>query len=105
MSSSEATTAWMGYTCPRCSSLCRWDYSCHTYPRGNVFFTCLSGCDSATRWFCIDDGCSWEYEHGLNPRNPRATKNESNRPEWLPDDDYESYRVWELYVRNDDLDD
>lgn len=43
------------------------------------------GCGSAMHYYCarVDD-CGWSYDHGLNPGNPHAAVNETNRPDWLP---------------------
>lgn len=68
--------------CPGCGgSKLYWDYSCHTYPGfGNGWMSCMN-CGSAIRIGCQE--CTWGYEWGLNPSNPRAEKNELNRPDWL----------------------
>ncbi len=57
-------------------------------------------CDSAKEYACqcwLEDEpdvpepiksceCMWSYTYGLNPKNPRAARNEENRPDWLLDE-------------------
>lgn len=77
-------------TCPACGGRVAWDYTCHTWMRGDRWLSCM-GCDSAIGYFCAawleDDAkpphCSWEYDHGLNPDSPRAAENEARKPAWL----------------------
>lgn len=71
-------------TCLDCGSPVYWDYTCHTYGEGDKFFACLP-CDSAVEYSCTADDCYWSYTHGLNPHNPRAARNEEQRPPWCPD--------------------
>lgn len=82
--------------CPGCGSGVVYDLTCHTYPQkrpdgAEQWMACMQ-CDSAIRYMCDgpdggegypDEGCGWEYEHGLNPRNPRAAANEESRPPWI----------------------
>ena len=82
--------------CPRCGSPVVYDLACHTWPRRRddgteQWMACLP-CDSAVRYMCDgpdtgegypDEGCGWEYTHGLNSRNPRSAANEEGRPPWL----------------------
>ena len=81
--------------CPGCGSPVVYDLTCHTYPRtladGREQFMACMPCDSAVEYMCDgpgsegypDEGCGWSYEHGLNPRNPRAAANEEKRPPWI----------------------
>jgi hypothetical protein len=82
-------------SCPRCGGKVYYDLACHTYPQrlpdGSERFMACMPCDSAIAYGCDghgdrdeDEGCGWDYTHGLNPRNPRAAANEENRPPWLP---------------------
>ena len=68
--------------CPRCGGQVAYDLDCHTWQRSDgVWMSCL-GCASATYYTCLADDCRWSYIAGLNPRNPRAAENESNKPPW-----------------------
>lgn len=72
--------------CPNCNSDVHYDLTCHTWQNSdNVWMACL-GCDSAILYVCDRDYDCWHYIDGLNPRNPRAQKNEAKRPSWLNDD-------------------
>jgi hypothetical protein len=77
-------------TCPECGREVVYDLTCHTYGQDGKFYACMP-CDSAVEYICtgqLEDeptGCEWRYTHGLNPKNPRAARNEENRPPWLPD--------------------
>ena len=69
--------------CPRCeSTLIRVGNSCHTYEQNGKWVSCMN-CGSAGDLYCDTEDCHWNYEWGLNPRNPRAEANEKNRPTWL----------------------
>lgn len=78
--------------CPECDGEVRWTHACHTYgfkADGTGGLACMN-CDSAIEYVCADQyadyprgDCAWTYIHGLNPRNPRSSANESRRPEWL----------------------
>jgi hypothetical protein len=87
--------------CPDCGGQVRSALTCHTYPgtwKGKETWLSCMPCDSATWWFCeahneercfsdcyeYDDheGCGWSWTEGLNPRNPRAEKNEKKNPHW-----------------------
>jgi hypothetical protein len=72
-------------TCPNGHNAVVSDLTCHTWPKNGQYMTCLR-CDTAMRYFCMTEGCNWEFIHGLNRNNPRAAVNEEQRPEWLPDD-------------------
>jgi len=75
--------------CPECGREVVYSLTCHTYGQDGKFYACMP-CDSAVDYVCagqFDDkptGCEWEYTHGLNPRNPRAARNEERRPSWIP---------------------
>lgn len=71
--------------CPQCATpVTTWIPSCHSYPRGErQWMSCWPGCGSAASFMCDNDDCKWSYDWGLNPNNPRAARNESNRPPWL----------------------
>jgi hypothetical protein len=101
-------------TCPECGhDKLHVSYTCHTWPSGEYSdgttrWMACQGCDSALRYWCWcshddevpnpDDPsglliyrepeceCQWDYEHGLNPDNPRAARNEEYRPPWLVGD-------------------
>ena len=80
----------LGYgPCPKCGGKVDYYGSCHTYGDESGWFACL-GCYTACQFDCAsgDDGlgCGWSYTWGLNPRNPRAARNEENRPAWLEGD-------------------
>ncbi len=82
----------MSTTCPRCNGEVVWDWACHTYPRTYpsgqvVYFACMP-CDSAIRFDCWEDDCQWHYTWGLNSNNPRAAKQEADRPDWLENTRY-----------------
>lgn len=76
--------------CPDCGNArITWDYTCHTWPRrkddGTERWMSCMPCSSAIEYWCGNDDCDWHYDHGLNPRNPRAAANEAKRPAWLPE--------------------
>lgn len=56
-------------------------YDCHTYEGRDGTWMACRPCDSAFYYGCTQ--CEWSYTHGLNPQNPRAKKNELNKPIWL----------------------
>jgi hypothetical protein len=66
--------------CPECGARVTYDLGCHTYQQNDRWLNCM-GCGSAVLYECVS--CDWDYTHGLNPRNPRAQRNEPNRPKWL----------------------
>jgi hypothetical protein len=47
--------------------------------------SCLP-CDSAVEYVCPTDDCDWCYTHGLNKRNPRWEREQTFRPQWLPEE-------------------
>lgn len=73
------------YPCPVCGQETDCYFTCHTYQEGGGWKACMP-CDSATRWYCPNNTCNWPgYTQGLNPANPRAERNEQNRPAWISD--------------------
>ena len=75
--------------CPQCGGNVSTLGACHTYGDEHGWYACV-GCYSALMIFCIGtegkSPCDWDYTWGLNPRNPRAAKNEESRPGWLVGD-------------------
>jgi hypothetical protein len=90
-------------TCPKCGSIDVAAYdTCHTWPSGpnNTKWMSCQGCGSAVHIFCCEDDCDWDYDWGLNPLNPRAERNEEDRPAWLVGDFNERYPEGWVYPYN-----
>lgn len=70
-------------TCPECDGTVEAMDACHTWPRGDMWMSCM-GCFSAILYFC--NNCGWKFVHGLNKSNPLNVENEQNRPPWIVGD-------------------
>ncbi len=85
-------TAESEHRCPECAGPVYWDLTCHTWPQGDRFMSCLP-CDSAVYYGCDSDNCRWGYTHGLNTDNPRSDENEARRPPWIAEAKLEYSRM------------